>query len=120
MAGSKHPNWRGSGSIPQTIYYNVLRNAERRGIPVQVSIEDLHNTFEQQDARCALTGVPLTMGKTASLDRIRSDKPYTVTNIQWVHKTVNMMKASLKEGEFLEICHLVARHDKNGNTVPHS
>ncbi len=115
MAGSKHPNWRGSGCVPQTIYYNVLRNAARRNIPVQLTIEELSELFHRQDARCALSGIPLQMGKTASLDRVRSDKPYVISNVQWVHKTINMMKASLKQGEFLEICHRVATHDHNGN-----
>jgi len=37
---------------------------------------------------------------TASLDRINSSKGYTLDNVQWVHKTVNIMKQGLSDEDF--------------------
>jgi hypothetical protein len=41
---------------------------------------------------------------TASLDRIDSSKGYTLGNIQWVHKWVNLMKQDMTDQEFIEWC----------------
>jgi hypothetical protein len=72
--------------------------------------------FLQQDRKCALTGLPLTINysrltgdpHTASLDRIDSSKGYVRGNIQWIHKDVNMMKRIYDQGYFIEMCRLVA------------
>lgn len=68
--------------------------------------------------RCALTGAKLTFdgggkryGKTASLDRIKSEFPYAKDNIQWVHKDINYIKRDLDEGKFVELCKSVSRHN---------
>lgn len=41
---------------------------------------------------------------TASLDRRNNNIGYTKSNIIWVHKNVNFMKADFTEREFLDIC----------------
>ena len=49
---------------------------------------------------------------TASLDRIDSTRGYTVDNIQWIHKDLNRMKWNLPNDYFINICTLVANHNK--------
>lgn len=66
---------------------------------------------------CALSGVPISLGgigrkghitRTASLDRIDSLKGYIYGNVQWVHKSVNLMKQDMDESEFKDFCKKIA------------
>ena len=99
----------------------MLRGAASRNIQVSVTREDALKKIEQQEYRCALTGMPITFPKssssperyTASLDRIDSDGGYSVGNIQWVHKDVNIMKGALPENYFLELCERVVHHARD-------
>jgi hypothetical protein len=90
--------------------------AQRRNIEFLISIEELEALFEKQGGRCVFTGVELAFPKnsresslgTASPDRINSSKPYTVDNIQWVHKTINKMKMDMTDKDFKNWCYKVA------------
>lgn len=65
-----------------------------------------------------MSGIPLHFTRlrtnynrytTASLDRIDSARPYEPGNVQWVHKTINMMKQQFSQGVFIGWCHKVAQ-----------
>lgn len=99
-----------AGDIPQT-YWNQIRNgAQDRGIHFDISPEFAYQLFVNQNGLCALTGETIAFRTdsarkhTASLDRIDSSKGYVNNNIQWVHKTVNLMKNHLDQTEFLSWC----------------
>lgn len=49
--------------------------------------------------------------RTASLDRIDSNGDYTIENVQWVHKDINLMKMNLPEDRFVTWCHKVSKHN---------
>jgi len=49
---------------------------------------------------------------TASLDRIDSKLDYRKTNVQWVHKDINMMKRVLKQDYFIKLCTDVADNNR--------
>jgi len=49
---------------------------------------------------------------TASLDRIDCNKSYSIENIQWVHKDVNIMRNAYSIDRFVEICKLVSEKHK--------
>lgn len=49
---------------------------------------------------------------TISLDRIDSTKGYIEGNVQWVHKSVNIMKSTLTQEQFINFCKLVAENNK--------
>ena len=56
-----------------------------------------------------MTGIPIVISQnrkdiTASLDRIDSSKGYTIDNLQWIHKVVNIMKRNMSEAELVEWC----------------
>lgn len=36
-------------------------------------------------------------------------------NVQWVHKTINIMKQSLSDEEFIQYCRTVAKYQDNKN-----
>lgn len=118
--------FEGVGQLSRAYYGQVRLNAKQRGIEFNVSIEYLWNLFQEQNGQCALTNMPLTLARsyankirkkviddTASLDRINSNLCYVEGNVQWVHKTVNMMKNNLKQDEFVAFCKAVATHNHN-------
>jgi hypothetical protein len=72
----------------------------------------------KQNKKCAYTNIDLYFTKfntnfnrytNASIDRIDSSKPYTLENIQWVDKKINIMKSSYKSEEFIKLCCLVSK-----------
>lgn len=102
--GAGNGNWKGDGSISGSIWYRVLYGAGSRGIPVEITTEDLQDTWLLSNNACALSGLPIELGKTASLDRIDSAVCYRKDNIQWVHKDVNRMKNKYDQNYFIQVC----------------
>jgi hypothetical protein len=47
------------------------------------------------------------------LDRIESEGHYTIDNVQWVHKTVNMMKWKISQEEFVYFCRKITQCQEN-------
>lgn len=102
----------GYGEIDGTFWARVRSNARVRDIDVTLTIEDAWGVFVAQEGLCALSGVPISFAKpdiTASLDRIDSSGCYAIDNVQWVHKTVNMMKGKASQDEFVYFCDKVAQ-----------
>lgn len=110
-----HKNKRGQHrtghmEIPGKFFSSARNNAVRRrgrSLEFSVTIEDLWSQFTKQGRRCALSGVELFFGNTielgtASLDRIDSSKGYTVDNIQFLHKEVNIMKQDMLDEQLLQ------------------
>lgn len=102
---------------------SVNSGARSRGIKVKITREEALALLEQQENKCKLSGVPIKMVRsrknyykdkaTASLDRIDSKGDYTLDNVQWVHKHINYMKQSYSQEHFIEMCRLVAEHNKH-------
>lgn len=64
---------------------------------------DFYQIWQDQKGKCAVTGVELIPGKTASLDHITSlsrGGTNSRENLQFVHIMVNMMKQDLMPDEF--------------------
>jgi hypothetical protein len=114
VRGNKSHNWRGHGEISGSRWASIVRGAQARGHDFTLTREQAWDLFIAQDRRCALSGVLLTMVRrgTASLDRIDSSAGYSIKNVQWVHKDINMMKQDLSQAEFLAWCRRVARHGR--------
>lgn len=110
-------SWTGHGEISGAYWSNIKSGARSRGLVCDITIQDAWNAFTRQNRRCALTGVELQLARlrgrdlqTASLDRIDSSLGYSINNIQWVHKDVNIMKGDLSDSQFVRWCFAVARH----------
>lgn len=85
--------------------------AANRGKSWNLSIADIHDLWEKQDGRCALTGAQMRKApRTWSIDRIDNSCGYTPDNIQLVLKQVNMMRGSLSVEDFTELCRAVAAY----------
>lgn len=120
---STHKSWKGYQEIPLDFYTTIKRNADRRNVNFDITIEYLWTILIRQEKKCALSGLPLEFGrvtrdrkgKTLSVDRIDSNKGYIEGNVQWVHKQVNIMKNNLNEDEFIKLCDLIVKkyNEKN-------
>jgi hypothetical protein len=102
--------------ISGQFWARLKANAKTRNIELNVDIEHCWNLFLNQNRTCALSGHKLCFSnnseiQTASLDRINSKLGYIEGNLQWVHKTINLMKRNLTNQDFLEFCKKVVEHD---------
>lgn len=98
------------------------RSATERGIDFSENITPLfvENLFTAQDKKCAVSGVDISFldkwkdqkGYSCSLDRIDSKLPYTIENVQLVHKVVNMIKWTLSTQELIEWAEIIVKHNK--------
>lgn len=121
---SKCRNCVGRHSIILSGFFrNIRRKAHERNIEFNVTKLDLEQKLKNQNFKCALSGIPLTIPTTdaetkghkyiynASLDRRDSTKGYVPDNIQWVDKRINMMKQRLSETEFIDLCRTIVKHN---------
>lgn len=108
--------WKGYQEISLDFWTAVQKSAAARNLNFDLNIEEAWDLFLKQERRCALSGIELYFSRskkrdrdrhTASLDRIDSTKGYYLSNVQWVHKTINNLKMNLTEQEFLNWCKLV-------------
>ena len=117
--GADNPNWDGHKELSKSLWSSINRHAKDRNLKVKVTIEQAWNCYEKQGRKCALSGVPISFdlrprsgNTTASLDRIDSTKGYTIDNIQWVHKDVNLMKLDMDQKEFIKWCKTIAQYQQ--------
>ena len=106
----KNPAWKGYKDVPGKVFSKLKRDALRRDLSFEITIEDIYNQYEKQHKTCALSGLGISFDKDASVDRIDSRFGYSVDNIQIVHKVLNMLKKDTPDEEFIEWCCLVAKH----------
>lgn len=113
--------------ISLTIYKRLIREADRKGIKFDLTVEYLQDLFEKQNKECIYTGIKLNIEpsiskkesrilNTASLDRIDSKKGYIKNNVQWIHKDINYMKFNFSNKKFIDLCTLIA--NKHANIEP--
>lgn len=90
------------------LYNKFRKSANARQIEWNIGISEFAACFT---GTCALTGWEISMSydqATASLDRIDSQKPYDIGNIQWVHVMVNMCKNKYCQNQFIDMCKSIA------------
>ena len=111
---AQHSGWKGHGDISRWQFTNIRNNAKTRGIAFEVSIEYLWQVYQEQEGKCALSGVPIGFAHhkkgNASLDRKDSALPYQEGNVWWVHRDINLAKQSLSVIDFIALCQRVVDH----------
>jgi hypothetical protein len=117
-------NKTGYKEITGSFWSNILTRARLRKIHFNITIEYAWDIFILQNRKCIYSGRNLIMPpqenikrkkhelNIASLDRIDSSLGYIEGNIQWLHKSVNCMKNSLSEFEFLTFIKEISGHIK--------
>lgn len=117
----------GCKKFPNSIYTKYIRGALVRGLEWNIEPIQLYELFIKQEKKCALSGEPIKFAdkqishllktSTASLDRIDSNKGYTIDNVQWVHKDVNKMKWDLTQDRFIELCLKIGQKNVKNSRV---
>ncbi len=105
-SGENSPAWKGYLGISSRYFSSVKLGAAKRGLEFDLTYKDMADKFT---GKCALSGIPIFLEDTASLDRIDSTLGYIPNNVQWVHKDVNRMKSDFKESDFLKWCNLISK-----------
>lgn len=97
----------------------IKYSATIRNLEFNINVNQAYDLYIKQNKKCALSGVPINLNKvykgnaesnTASLDRIDSSKGYTIDNIQWLHKTVNIMKSNMSDEVFINWCKTILEY----------
>ena len=91
------------------LYSSLGYNRKKQGYEWTVTVDDFVEQYEKQGGRCALSGVVLTHYRdgggaksfNCSIDRINPQLGYTKKNIQIVAYSVNIMKGTMDEYEFM-------------------
>lgn len=110
--GDKHHAWKGCGDIPGKYWSTLRRGAQDRSLVFEITIQQGWEKFLQGQGFCCLSGLPISFtDKTASLDRIDNLQGYTINNVHWVHKHINIMKGKLTLARFYELCALIVSSD---------
>ena len=99
--------------LPRLMYFGGRKRDK-------LSREILLKKLEEQDFKCALSGLPLTCllekGKkhpfNVSVDRIIAGGPYTEDNIQLVCRALNSWRADTDLETFISMCKSVAEFHK--------
>ena len=85
-----------------------------------VDVKYLLHLWQEQKGVCALSGIAMTHTSrpaddrrhNVSLDRIDSSKNYLRANVQLVTQTANIMKHSMTQGSFLDMCSAIAEKSR--------
>lgn len=113
------------GEITKSFWTPIVNQANRRGIPFNITREYAWDLFINQNRKCNLTGISILFSTnirdqrgvhTCSLDRVDNSLGYVEGNVQWVHKHINIMKNVFTQEKFIEFCSLVHHHNINVNS----
>lgn len=103
-------------SAIQTAVEKAQRRATINSMAFDIDVNFAQSMIEQQKFKCALSGIEISLAYsqeghvTASIDRIDSRGGYERSNVQWVHKTINMMKRAMLDEDFVRLCRSVSDH----------
>lgn len=85
--------------------------ALKRGLDFDLTEESVLKILCKQKSKCYYTEENMTYNRdnktTVSIDRVDSNKGYTIDNIVLCQVVINRMKQALTTKEFLELCKLV-------------
>lgn len=118
--GKGNHKWKGVGKLSGTCWKKIQQGMYRKSRTLKFSITQQYawELYLLQKGKCALSGLEINFpdkvedGSFPSLDRIDSFYGYIEGNVQWVHKDLNLMKWSLGQNIFLELCKLVVSTNK--------
>jgi len=105
------------GSVRVSWYNSFMKSAATRGYSWGLTPEFVDTMHQEQDGLCYYSGLPIGWdvsgwNHTASIDRINNDLGYLESNVQLVHKEVNMLRGALSDDRFKELCHLISNKTK--------
>lgn len=123
-------HYLGTKDVSGTYMKELRTRARKKNLDFNLTAEFLQRLLEEQNYKCAITGVKIKGSpnnrnkksntfkrQTASVDRINSSCGYTEDNVQWVHKRINNMKGNLSTNMFQLWCLRVIYYAENTRKV---
>ena len=106
---SSNIHWRGYEQISLVKWHNIQRDALKRNLSFDITLEYVWDLYVKQNGKCNLSGVDIIFTRnnknmTASLDRIDNAQGYIIGNVQWLHKDVNLAKRTMSNKDFIQMC----------------
>lgn len=98
--------------VGKLLYRAARANAKRRGIPFDLTLDDVEGLIAASNGKCALTGIPFDLFKdancrvrhwTPSLDRVDSKAGYTTDNVRLIVSAANIALSDFGEDVLLRI-----------------
>lgn len=101
------------------LWHKAKTNA-KRGLGCSMTVDDLVELFEQQEGRCAVTGMEMTHTKEdphsrVSIDRLDCNVGYDKGNVRLVCAAVNLMRNRMEDDELLFWSRAVVKGMTRGN-----
>jgi hypothetical protein len=106
----KNHRWRGYCDVSGRLIGEIRHRARKKQFDFDLTAQFLWEKLQNQNSKCAISGLDISLDKNASVDRIDSSKGYVTTNVWWVHKDVNKMKMDLSLDYFLKMCKIIAQN----------
>jgi len=106
----KNHRWRGYCDVSGRFVSEIRCRARTKQLDFDLTAQFLWSMWQNQNSKCAISGLDISLDKNASIDRIDSSKGYVTTNVWWVHKDINKMKMDLPLDYFLKMCEIIAQH----------
>lgn len=105
--------YKGDEYTPFRFYLRKTHGTKKH--ECDIDLQYLKQLWEQQDGKCALTGIPMTprllkgnsCPTTASLDRIDSTQGYVKNNVQFVCCSINLAKNNYTQTEILSFIDMI-------------
>lgn len=116
ITGSNHVNFTGYKEIPGGWWSKIKSRAINRDMEFTITQEFIYDLYEKQNKKCKLSGIDIQFGntsktRTVSIDRIDSNIGYIPSNIQLIHKDINIMKNCFENSYFIEICKKISNNN---------
>lgn len=111
-SGESHHKFTGYCGITGKEVSEIRWRARKKKWKFDLTAKFLWELWEKHGGFCAISGMPISLDKNASLDRIDSTKGYIKTNVWWVHRDINKMKLDFPLDRFIELCKTVAENKK--------
>jgi hypothetical protein len=106
-------NYTGYQDITGTRWSGIRSNAESRSLKFEITKQDVWEQLQKQGHKCALSGLPVTFkDSSASVDRVDNAIGYTTSNIQILHKDVNLMRNKFDISYFIDMCRAITENNK--------
>ena len=117
LKGQQKPNYK--KELHHPIFADRIdrwkRGAARRSYLFELTEADLERLWTKQQGRCFYTGNKLSLIKndpyTISLERMDSNKPYTIENCVFIGTIVNRIKMQYSKEVFFNVCRDVVKYN---------
>jgi hypothetical protein len=114
--------FKGHGQLSGCYWSRIMKGAVCRNLEWDLTIVQAWELFQKQGGKCAISGLEIKLvtdytrrheEHTASLDRIENSKGYTLDNVQWVHRDINMMRRAMPLDYFKWLCTQIGKFNSS-------